>query len=279
MFDYKSVVLDEEIGMTFYKSEDDPNKINAFKGNENIGYITINGATFEASDDEVFMAYKLWRTRPERKVGQKIDLVDKNIEQLIDEYEELFIGAYILTNDTKIVKDNAKPYEGALGWLRSTDFYVAPASTRFHDAVPSGLLVHTLKVYNNMVDLIAVPAFSKVNVAQATFAALVHDWCKIGMYESYMRNVKDEATGQWKKEPAYRVEAKNIPLGHGVTSMYLASRVSKLSVEQCLAIRHHMGPWNVADVEKPELQKANETYPLVYLIQFADQLACTSYSV
>ena len=55
-------------------------------------------------------------------------------------------------------------------------------------------------------------------------------------------------------------------------------RLFRLTEEQALAIRHHMGVWNCADVEKGELQRANQTYPMVYLIQFADQLACTEYS-
>ena len=34
-----------------------------------------------------------------------------------------------------------------LEWLKSTDFFTAPASTRFHGAYPGGLVKHSLNVY------------------------------------------------------------------------------------------------------------------------------------
>ena len=40
--------------------------------------------------------------------------------------------------------------EGApelLAWLESTDFFTAPASTKYHGAYPGGLVDHSLNVY------------------------------------------------------------------------------------------------------------------------------------
>ena len=34
-----------------------------------------------------------------------------------------------------------------LEWLKSTDFFTAPASTRFHGAYPGGLVKHSMNVY------------------------------------------------------------------------------------------------------------------------------------
>ena len=164
-----------------------------------------------------------------------------------------------------------------LEWLHSTDFYVAPASTRFHESFPGGLLVHSLNVYNKMLDLIAVPAFKQVSVTSLALVALAHDWCKINFYESYLKNVKDDKTGQWHQEQAWKTNLKGIPLGHGVSSLFLVSRFINVTAEEALAIRWHMGRWHCSDVEVNELQKANETCPLVYLLQFADQLACVKY--
>ena len=279
MLDFKSVVSDIELLVKFEPSEDDPNTVNCLssESNEIVGSVQLEGATFSASSDFVFTQYKLWQTRPERKVGKEIDLQDKNIDELITEYEELFVGAYILSRNYS-VKPNDNTYERTLDWLRATDFYIAPASTHFHDSVPGGLLVHSLKVYNQIVDLSKVPAFESVNIAEATLVALMHDWCKISYYDQYTKNVKDNVTGKWREEVAYRVNQKGIPLGHGVTSLYMAMRVVPLSVEQCLAIRWHMGRFNVCDNEENEYQKALAEHPMVFMMHVADQLSCVDYT-
>ena len=37
-----------------------------------------------------------------------------------------------------------------LNWLETTDFFTAPASTRFHGACECGLVMHSINVYNAM---------------------------------------------------------------------------------------------------------------------------------
>lgn len=278
MFDYNSIVSDDELTVDFI-SEDSGvySAINKSDGSK-IGIVTVTGTTFEASSDEIFMQYKLWQTRPERSVGKVVQIEGQNMEQLIDSYEELLIGACIETHKAaEPTTSISSRYKAAIDWLRTTDFYTAPASTRYHDDIPGGLLVHSLKVYNQMVELQKIPVFSSVNLAEATIAALAHDWCKIGFYESYQKNVKNEVTGAWEKETAYKVNQRGIPLGHGATSLYIAMKMFRLSVEQALAIRWHQGRWNVCDTEQNEFQKANSEYPMVYLIQFADEIAATEY--
>lgn len=204
-------------------------------------------------------------------VGVPADIEGKNLEELAEVYDKLITGAYLMTQKNNL-------HIQMLEWLHSTDFYVAPASTRFHESFPGGLLVHSLEVYNKMLELMQVETFKgKINLAEATIVALVHDWCKIGIYESYQKNVKNEVTGQWEKETAYRVNQKGVPLGHGASSAYLATRCMQLTVEQVLAIRWHMSAWSVAEAEKNELVKANTTYPMCSLIQFADVLACAEF--
>lgn len=284
MFDYLSVVSDSLLTMTFRKdpygsdtSEHD-SQFTALLNGQEVGHVWTKADSVDASTDEIGEQFKLWLTRPERKVGELVELEGKRIDELVDLFEELFVGAYILVNGTKVT-EGTPAYGRALDWLRSTDFYTAPASSRYHDAVPGGLLAHSLRVYNKMVGLLNVPDFASVNVGEATFATLTHDWCKISYYESYTKNVKDNATGKWHEEVAYRVNQKGVPLGHGVTSMFLASRISKLSTDLALAIRWHMGEYNAASNELNELHEANAKIPLVYLIQFADRLACTEYVV
>ena len=40
-----------------------------------------------------------------------------------------------------------------LDWLGSTDFYTAPASTRYHGAVESGLVLHSMNVFSQLLKL------------------------------------------------------------------------------------------------------------------------------
>ena len=161
-------------------------------------------------------------------------------------------------------------------WLNETDFFTAPASTRFHEAYPGGLVLHHLKVYNEMVELYELPKFHNVNFASAALVALIHDWCKIQLYTTYTRNVKDE-NGQWHAKQEYKYDSPKFPLGHGGASMFLGERFFKIKMEECLAIRWHMGRWYCSDSELTDLQTACETYPLVHMLQFADQLAITNY--
>jgi hypothetical protein len=166
----------------------------------------------------------------------------------------------------------------AVNWLSTTDFYEAPASTIYHESEVGGLLKHTLVTAYHAATLSSLPVFEKANPEDATFVALVHDWCKIGYYESYQKNVKNETTGQWEKQTAFkRRDLSYSCLGHGVSSMYMAQKFFKLSIDECCAIRWHMSAWRVVDSEMNELQQANEAYPLVHLLQFADQLSLVKY--
>lgn len=311
MYNYKAIALDSEIAI-FRKSDEpgvtnrmdafpidyefiadafklthkddagqaaDSSEFNMFDYVNRIGYVDINNDTFTACNDDtdIFIKYKLWQTRPERAVGKPVDVVGKSMEEIIEIYEELFIGATIFTNKCTVETNVRTRYSIAIDWLRTTDFYTAPASTRYHESFPGGLLLHSLNVYNKMIELSKIDTFKNVDIAQATICCLTHDWCKIGYYESFEKNVKNEKTGQWEKVPAYKVNQKGLPFGHGATSLYIVMKLLKLSDEQALAIRWHQGRWNVCECEQNEFQKANSSFPMVYLIQFADQLACTEY--
>lgn len=164
-----------------------------------------------------------------------------------------------------------------LAWLHTTDFFVAPASTIYHNHERGGLLNHTLQVVDAIIDLHNCRKFKYVSLKSAVLVALVHDWCKIGLYESYTKNVKDD-NGIWKQEIAYKhKDTPFVTFGHGVSSLYLISRFINLSTEEALAVRWHMGEYNVAHNEMNELHSANETYPLVQMLQFADRLSIVKY--
>lgn len=211
-----------------------------------------------------------------------LDLADTDVSQaeLIRQYE-LKLQAVFEMKAAKMPASSEevmkRRFSRCVEWLRSTDFYRCPASTRYHESHPFGLLQHSLKVFNKTLELLRLPSFADVDISSAVLCSLTHDWCKIGNYEEYMRNVKNEQTGKWEQVPSYRLNMTSLTLGHGVTSMFLVSRFLNLTPEEAAAIRWHMGHWRVIPSEESELQRCNEIYPLVHLVQFADQLAITEY--
>lgn len=235
---------------------------------------------------DILSCWEIYKTRPEFAIIDSTLNLDNNMSvyDLTQIYDNLLLGSMLIT---AFKRSNGADYESrmqsqvskCLEWLHTTDFYTCPASTQYHDSNPSGLLIHSLNVCREAIKLLESSAFQhKVNVEDAVFTSLVHDWCKIGLYTSYVRNVKDESTGQWAHKLAYKyVDNRAICLGHGVSSMFLAMRYFNVSIEVAAAIRYHMGRWNCVEAEVNELQQANHQYPLVHLIQFADQLSIVDY--
>lgn len=216
-----------------------------------------------------------FKERPEYFLGVPTVVYNGEIELNAKSYDIMFAGAMLVKADSD---DIIPQIERCLKWLHSTDFYTAPASTRFHNAFDGGLVKHKLDTANRVIDLIKTDAFSMVNLPEAILVALSHDWCKINRYEIFMRNDKDEKTGKWNKIPSFRTKEDYIvPMGHGVSSMFMAQKFMRLSTEQALAIRWHMGRWNVSDEEVNEYSYATKNYPMVFLIQFADQLSVANF--
>lgn len=177
----------------------------------------------------------------------------------------------------------ARVCEHIFNWLNraDNDFYIAPASTQYHESFEGGLLIHTLKVYNQIIDLHNLKKFSTVPIESAVFVALTHDWCKINNYETYFKNVKDD-NGNWVKQQAYRRIKSSIGLGHGPQSLVMVMQLLNtsavnLSMDEMAAIRWHMYTYDVSSYDIGDLNICNNTIPLVHMIQFADQLAITEY--
>lgn len=226
---------------------------------------------------EIMLDYNKFKLRPEWWLG--VRLYPDNLQDVI-RYHDVLVVACMLSR-FKDKGDDVGIRHGMriLDWLATADFYSAPASSRFHDAYEGGLIQHTLNVYNQMCEVWKVQKFNNVLPQSFTLVALTHDWCKIGLYESYMRNVKDEKTGQWNQVNSFRwrEEGPAFAFGHGVSSMFLVSRFVNLTGDEAAAIRWHMGSYRCADSEFSELQTCNEVYPLVLMVQFADALSIVRY--
>ena len=168
----------------------------------------------------------------------------------------------------KIFKDNVKR-DGAgelLSWLEKTDFFTAPASTRFHLCEEGGLCEHSINVYECLNDRYG----SDHSAESIAIVALLHDLCKAQFYKMTMRNQKNEQTGQWEKVPYYQVEDK-FPFGHGEKSVFLIERFMRLKVEEAIAIRWHMGGFDdTAKAGGFTISNAFEMYPLAVKLHIAD---------
>ena len=150
--------------------------------------------------------------------------------------------------------------------MLKTDFFTAPASSKFHSAYEGGLCEHSLNVYNAMIE-----RYNDGKPEESyAIAALLHDLCKAEFYKLGSRNVKNETTGQWEKVPFYSIEDK-FPFGHGEKSVFLIERFMRLKVDEAIAIRWHLG--GVDDAARGgslAINGAFEKYPLLVKLHIAD---------
>lgn len=163
--------------------------------------------------------------------------------------------------------------DNLLNWLESTDFFTAPASSRYHGAHEGGLVMHSLNVYRRLKDLNEFYDTDGAGCSRESEAivALFHDLCKVGLYKVSTRNVKNDKTGQWEKVPFYKHE-EDFPFGgHGSKSLYLVQYFMRLSPEEAAAINCHMGPWDRQDYGKPG--QVYESNRLAWLLHVADEAA------
>lgn len=153
--------------------------------------------------------------------------------------------------------------EDLLVALEHSDFYTAPASTKFHDSVAGGLVDHSIKVYTALLKLTEGKGFSDETLA---IVAFFHDLCKIGFYKVDSRNVKVD--GKWESVPYYSVD-DSFPIGHGEKSIIMLMEHMKLTNDEIMAIRWHMGGFEPKE-SYMALSAAYGQCPLAVYLHMAD---------
>lgn len=156
----------------------------------------------------------------------------------------------------------------------TSDFFVAPSSTRYHGSHEGGLVEHSVNVYHCLVDYLSRPRTKelyRMDYTDETVAlvALLHDICKLNFYKVEMRNAKNDK-GVWEKVPYYTIN-DTLPYGHGEKSVYIISSYMRLSREEAFAIRYHMGFSGPED--NNTIGKALEMFPLALALNVADMEA------
>ena len=168
-----------------------------------------------------------------------------------------------------------------LTFIRKSDFYTAPASTRYHSCHEGGLLEHTLNVYDRLMNKCKDTLWQGNTIIKnenIVISALLHDICKTYFYGTELKNKKvyketgskSDSNGRydWETVPSYTIDDK-IPYGHGEKSVMMVEEFIKLEPVERYAIRWHMGftepkeNWNTIGM-------AIKKYPLVLALHEAD---------
>lgn len=200
--------------------------------------------------------------------------------ELIERYESL------------LKSTNRDGIDKLIEFIRKSDFYTAPASTRFHNCHEGGLLEHSLNVYDCLYNKVKSTDVFKKALSDSSkefwdtdefektivIVALLHDLCKMFMYEVEMRNKKiysdhgskkdSQGRYDWESVPGYTVNDR-VPYGHGEKSVMMIEQFITLTNEERFAIRWHMGftepkeNWNT-------LNAAIRMYPLILAVHEAD---------
>lgn len=152
-------------------------------------------------------------------------------------------------------------------WLKGSDFFTAPASTKHHGDYKGGLLEHSLNVYHELKRLMAAYPEIKISEETATIIALFHDLCKVNFYTTEKRNRKN-SDGEWEQYDFYTIKEKFCFGGHGSKSVFLIQNFMPLIPEEAVAINCHMGAFG-----NPDVGKSFEQFPMAWLLHVADEAA------
>jgi len=172
-----------------------------------------------------------------------VEKPEKTTDQIIyqDNLQE-FLGSLIYQVNVEFVELSLnsikrKGMKKLLAFLRETDYYEAPASTRFHNNDFGGLVCHSIDVtkrFNHLCerDYPTFPRESRI------ICGLLHDVCKIGTYFPAFNKNGSRSKTPYKSEDVF-------PVGHGDKSIIILQQIPfELTLQEMLVIRWHMGQYD-----------------------------------
>lgn len=182
--------------------------------------------------------------------------------------------------ETEMKKVKRDGVDKLMGYIRNSDMYAAPASTRFHLSVTGGLLQHSLNVLDAMKAgmrknddgtfsyMVAGKNVATITEESLVIMALLHDLCKTNFYKTVMKWRKD-TSNKWEQYETFEVEDK-VPYGHGEKSVMMIEEFMRLKPEERYAIRWHMG---YTESDLLSLNNAIDKYPIIWALHSADTKA------
>lgn len=176
-----------------------------------------------------------------------------------------------------LLRSTGRPgIEELIAYLDSpdSDWFKAPASTKYHCACEGGLVEHSLAVFDECVRLYNAYSdrqeVANLSKASITLVALLHDMCKLNMYKQVEKFRKNEF-GSWEKYLTYEHGEQFKFGGHGSKSVFLITGFVKLTQQEAAAVNCHMGTWDVKEVQL--ISQVYAENPLAWLLHVADEAA------
>ena len=176
--------------------------------------------------------------------------------------------------------------EGLISKLENSDFFIAPASTKWHNAVKGGLADHSLNVYYNLKSLVKNKHLEEqISEESIIICGLLHDLSKMNFYEPSIRNVKVYSDNgskydnlgrfDWVAEETYQTvnEKKRFQYGnHEENSEFMIRCFIPLTLEESIAILHHHGGKGF-DSTQQNISYITSVNPLLALLHAADYIS------
>ena len=171
---------------------------------------------------------------------------------------------------------NRPGIEKVIEYLNNSDFFTAPASTKYHSSFEGGLAEHSFAVYVALKEKVSYMYGDWLSKDTIIITALLHDICKINFYKKEKKNVKKGTKiNDWGKEVANWVEEEvwtvddSEPMGHGEKSLWILSKMIELTDQEAYLIRYHMG-FTEPKENYMHLNNALNKYPEIILLHTAD---------
>lgn len=226
--------------------------------------IKVNNESVETMDNEHFEDTTLNLIEPyfdlDSLEGEKFEAESLRLEDLepltrkaILKVSKIFCEVLPLDEVQTIIK-----------YLLTTDYFTAPASTKYHLNYKHGLVEHSINV---------LEVFKKLNIimdwgftpATMVKTSLLHDLCKCNIYvENILKSGKISDTNPYKKNDM-------LPIGHSEKSLYLATKIVDLTQDEVMLIRFHMGNFDRGFSEYG--LNLTKNFPKTLALHFSDWMA------
>ena len=195
----------------------------------------------------------------------------------------------------KSIKRESADIDGLVDYLENkTDFFVAPASTRYHGSFRGGLCEHSLAVYK----ILLSQANIYTTITGQTFdddtlkiVALLHDISKVNTYEVSYSNKKvyspegskwDEAGNyDWKSVKGYKtIDAENrfTFVNHEISSEFIIRQFIPLKIEESVAVICHHGGIDKTSLPPDAITQNYASYPISMYLHISDLIAAYSWA-